>query len=497
MRICYNSERNGKGISMLLANNIKNNIDVRESLIAMKSNVEDLLDVHDNELKEKLIELLSSDDAKIRKNSAILLGYFPDTIAILLKAYTSEKTEYVKEAYLKGIAHQDCNPYLDQLKEIQMQLIHFDHSDAKHIQSQLKILNPLLLKYQTHKRKVIKLKHQPIDVVLTSLPYYQFVLFEPVLHLRYKPVTQGVLVRTESIYELLDIRTYNDMLVPLQNASGLDISLESITDAIKRCNIVEILDKLYDDESFFYFRVEDLMRQKDSILIKKISEKFFEYYPYKLLNTTEDYEIEIVVKEVRKGKVNLYLRLSHLKSNRFTYRKETIANSMQSYVAATLVQLAKPYMVDHAKVIDPFVGCGTLLIERNIIKPAKFSMGIDIYNKGIEAAKKNTKIAGQTIYYVHKDSLRFVNNEMFDEIITDMPTFPQLPDREKLTDLYDRFFERIHRLVKSGGYVFLYTSEISLVRKNLRLQEGYLSLVEHYEIPRGKHMFYFFIMQVK
>ena len=86
---------------------------------------------------------------------------------------------------------------------------------------------------------------------------------------------------------------------------------------------------------------------------------------------------------------------------------------------------------------------------------------------------------------------------MFDEIITDMPTLPQMNDPQLLHELYDRFFARIHRLVKPKGYVFLYTSEISLVRKNLRLQEGYLTLVEHYEIPRGKNMFYFFIMQLK
>ena len=83
------------------------------------------------------------------------------------------------------------------------------------------------------------------------------------------------------------------------------------------------------------------------------------------------------------------------------------------------------------------------------------------------------------------------------EIITDMPTFAQMKDQEQLQNLYDRFFERIRRLVKPGGYVFLYTSEISLVRKNLRLQEGYLSLEEHYEVPRGKNMFYFFIIKVK
>ncbi|MFQ6876044.1 MAG: TRM11 family SAM-dependent methyltransferase, partial [Coprobacillus cateniformis] len=171
--------------------------------------------------------------------------------------------------------------------------------------------------------------------------------------------------------------------------------------------------------------------------------------------------------------------------------------SMQSYVAATMVQLAKPYMIEDAKVLDPFVGTGTLLIERCFAKSAHFVMGIDVYGQGIESARKNAKLAGQNIYFVHKDSLRFVNNEMFDEIITDMPTFAQMKDQEQLQNLYDRFFERIRRLVKPGGYVFLYTSEISLVRKNLRLQEGYLSLEEHYEVPRGKNMFYFFIIKVK
>ena len=124
-------------------------------------------------------------------------------------------------------------------------------------------------------------------------------------------------------------------------------------------------------------------------------------------------------------------------------------------------------------------------------------MGVDIYADGIEMAKKNARNASQSIHFVHKDALRFTNTELFDEIITDMPTIAQMKDEEKLRDLYDRFFARIYRLVKPGGYVFLYTSEISLVRKNLRLQENYLSLEEHYDIPRGKNMFYFFIMKVK
>lgn len=481
---------------MDFVSNIKNNEKIRESLIELKAH-DELKLKNDQELKGKLIDLLNHEDPKIRKNSAILLGHYEDTIDVLLKAYQQEKTEYVKDAYLKGISMQDCHHYLDDLKTIQSRLMHFEDIETKHVQAQLKILNPLILKNQVHKRKIIKLKHEPVDVILTSLPYYQFVLFESVLHLKYKPVTQGVLVRTDSIYDLLNIRPYKEMLIPLRRATKMSLTLDSIMEGLKNCNICEILDVLYDDQSVFYFRVVDSLRYKDPVLVKKVSEKLFELYPQKLLNTTENYDLEVVLKEVRKDQVNAYLKLTHLRSPRFNYRRDVIATSMQPYVAATLVELAKPYMKDDGKVLDPFVGTGTLLIEKNFVKPSKFAMGIDIYGNGIESARKNTKLAGQTIYYVHKDSLRFVNNEMFDEILTDMPTLAQLNDAQQLHDIYDRFFDRIKRLVKPGGYVFLYTSEISLVRKNLRLQEGYLNLIEHYEIPRGKNMFYFFIMKVK
>ena len=249
--------------------------------------------------------------------------------------------------------------------------------------------------------------------------------------------------------------------------------------------------------SVIYYRVVDGMREKNTQLVKQVSQKIFELYPQRLLNVETDYDIQLTLKEVKKGTINIYIQLSHLDNPRFDYRKYVIPTSMNPYVAATLVQLAKPYMKYHGKVLRAFAGVGTLLIEKNKEVPSHFAMGVDIYNDGIEKARKNTRLANQTIYYVHKDALRFSHNEMFDEIITDMPTFAQMKDENALRELYDKFFARIPHLVKAGGYVFLYTSEISLVRKNLRLMEGYLSLEEHYDIPRGKNMFYFFIIKVK
>lgn len=484
-------------VVMNLTENILSDINLRKSLIELrKSFQEDASFELPSQLKDKLVCLLKYEDPKVRKNAAILLGYYQGTIPVLLEAYYHEETEYVKEAYLKGISQQNCHKYLYELKNIQQQLLNTDKVLSKHIQAQLKVLNPIILKYQPHKKKLIKLKHQPIDVILTTLPYYQFVVFEHVLSLLYKPISQGVLVRTDSLYDLQSIRVYKEMLFPI-GASLLNPCIEDITEGLEKCYILSVLEKLYDENSFFYYHVVDELREKNPQLIKQVSQKIFELYPQKLLNSSHNYDIEIVLREVKKGTVNIYLRLSHLSNPRFNYRKNVISNSIHPYVAATLVQIARPYMKDDAKVLDPFVGTGTLLIEKNIVKPSHFSMGVDIYGKAIDMARKNTKIANQTIYYVHKDALRFSNKEMFDEIITDMPTYAQLRDEKQLTDLYDRFFARIHRLVKPGGYVFLYTSEIALVRKNLRLQEGYLSLEEHYEIPRGKNMFYFFIIRLK
>lgn len=483
---------------MEIIDNIKNEQDIRESLIELKFSVDEDLDIQEDlELKDKLIVLLSHEDPKVRKNSAILLGEYDGVGQELLDAYENEEIDYVKEAYLKGIAKQDdIESVAKELSKIHMQLINSD-SSLKHIQAQLRVLNPLILQYKPRKKKIVKLQHEPVDVVLTTLPFYQYVVFEHVLKHRYKPVNQGVLVRTNSLYDLQNIRVYKDMLIPVKGASGLGIDANEISGALEKSQLIYLLETLYDDSNVFYFRVVDNMREKNPELIRKVSENIFKAFPHRLLNVQKDYDIEIVLKEVCRGKINIYLKLTHFKNSRFEYRKETISNSLNPYVAATLVQLAEPYLTKNGKVLDPFVGTGTLLIEKSIVNPSHFAAGIDIYAEAIEKARKNTKLAHQTIYYINKDALRYSNAELFDDIITDMPTFAQMNNERELDLLYERFFKRIPKLVRPGGYVCIYTSEIALVRKNLRLQEGYLSLEEHYDIPRGKNMFYYFIIQVR
>jgi len=479
--------------------NIIKGTDLRNSLITLKNALEDDSRLTNTQLYNALKRALHDEDPKVRKNAAIIIGRYrkSEVRTLLIQGYENETTEFVKEGYLRGLLYQDCKPVIGTLRRFQQDLAE-SGADAKHVQAQLKILNPLILSNTAHKKKVVRLLHNPVDVVLTTLPYYQFTLFEYVLHLKYKPVGQGVLVRTNSLYDLMPIRNYHELIIPLSGCVKMPMDdADVIVEKIKASNLRDILSKLFDTPDSFYYRLTDRTHQKHPKLVSDVIRGLTEAYPGFLLNVLTGHEIEIQLREVVKGTVNAYLTLPCMNNPRFEYRRDIIANAMHPYVAATLMELAKPYMTDNASVLDPFCGSGITLIERCMIKPVRFALGLDIYGRGLEAAKRNTKAANLNIHYINKDALRFVNNELFDEIFTDMPTYAQMRDKEALDRLYERFFKRIVKQVKPGGYVFIYTSEIGQIQKNLRLQSGALTLVEHYDIPRVKNMFYFFIIKVQ
>lgn len=477
-----------------LIENIKKNKDLRTSLIELKSKTKEL---SDKELYISLVKYLNNEDPKVRKNSALLLGMYEDkdVVQVLLKCYLKEQTEYVKEAYLKGCLNHDCFDYLELLENIQKQLLsNQEEENKKHVQAQLKIINQLISNNKKI-RKRINQQHNYVDVVLTTLPYYQYTLMNELKGYMYKAVGQGVLVRTSAILDLLYIRYYDELLIPLSGCSSLDIN-EHIADKIINSSLKQILFHLF-NENLFYFKIVDGLKTKNSSLTKQIADRLSQKCSDYLLNSPHNYEIEIVLKELKKDKVNVYLKIMALDRRRFQYRKEATSFSMKPYIAATLTALAKPYLMNYARVLDPFCGSGTLLIERNVAKHAHFMMGLDIYGKGLDIAKMNSQRAKMNIHYVNRDVLTFTNEEEFDEIFTDMPTLEQVNDNEKLIDLYDKFFNKIRKLVKSGGYAFIYTSELSLVRKNLRLNQRTLELIEHYEILRGRKTYHFFILKVK
>ena len=241
--------------------NILADIDLRQNLIKLKGSMS-AADTLDGPIVEKLCDCLSYEDPKVRKNAALLLGYTKNSMmaSVLLDAYKNEEKDFVKDAYLKGMSHYDCKPYIKELQEIQNELMNSEVVDSKHIKAQLKVLNPMIRSYSYHKKKSIRLLHKEVDVILTTLPYYQYTLFEQVKHLRYKPVGQGVLVRTKAIYDLLGLRNYREMIFPLSGCSGLAQDGHLIGKRIAQSNLVDVLHRY--------------MMQKDvSIIVWLINER--------------------------------------------------------------------------------------------------------------------------------------------------------------------------------------------------------------------------------
>ena len=100
---------------------------------------------------------------------------------------------------------------------------------------------------------------------------------------------------------------------------------------------------------------------------------------------------------------------------------------------------------ENAQVLDPFCGVGTMLIERKYFRSADPLYGVDIYAEGIQKARDNTAVTKmRDPLYCLKTSLTFEHEDLFDELITDMPASAD-------EAFYRTFFKKAETLLKRGA----------------------------------------------
>ena len=155
------------------------------------------------------------------------------------------------------------------------------------------------------------------------------------------------------------------------------------------------------------------------------------------------------------------------KDTRFAYRKESIPASINPVTAASVLRLCLPYMKENARVLDPFCGSGTMLIERALIKKTEALVGIDISAAAIKAACENRMASGRKFALIHGDALYF-GTGIYDEVISNMPFGIRVSGHRLNERLYADFSKRLSELLDHGGYAFLYTLEKRLLRDSLK-----------------------------
>ncbi|BCJ96424.1 hypothetical protein acsn021_39930 [Anaerocolumna cellulosilytica] len=469
---------------------LKEQDNLRESLIQLKaelkvgSNKTALLYYMNNDYNI-FYELLGHEDAKVRKNTALIMGELavPAFLDKLYEAYVGENQMFVKSSYLTGIKKLDYDKYLPDFKIRleELSTVSVEDVNIKHISEEVRILSELILSVEGTKKHTFTGYQVPSKVVLLTNRNHSKITLNQIEHNKAKEFNAGVIVQTTDLRTILAIRTYSELLFMVDGMTTCSTDPIKAAEVLSGDVLLDFLKARHDTGEPFYFRIElkaKLELDKKSSITKKIAVRLEQLTNRKLINSTSNYEFEIRLIENKEGNYNVLIKLYTLKDERFAYRKNVIPTSIQACNAALIAALSKPYLIEDAQILDPFCGVGTVLIERNKLVPANTIYGLDIYEDAIDKAKDNTREAKSIIHYINRDFFDFKHEYLFDEIITNMPRVMGHKEDEEIYVLYRRFFEKAGEHMKNNGILILYTHNREYVRrfcnaKNYKVEEEF------------------------
>ncbi|MBT9779164.1 methyltransferase [Clostridium sp. MCC353] len=450
--------------------------------------------------EERLIGLLQDEDAKVRKNAALLMGELgkKEYLEPLFQAYRAEQQMFVKSSYLIAIKNFDYRNYLEYFKGRLNELseVEAPPENLKHITEEIRQLSSMILTIEGVKSHVFTGSEDVYDIILLTNRNFPEVTMKELLDLepeaKAKIFNAGIMARVTGLDWMDKIRTYQDLLFVVKGMRTCPMDAGQAAEIIVKSQLLDFLARNHNGGLPFYFRVELKSRMeldKRSAFAKKLSSQIERLSDRKLINTTSNYEFEIRLIENKEGGFNILLKLYTLKDRRFSYRKEVVPTSIKAVNAALAVKLTEKYRKEDAQVLDPFCGVGTMLIERHKAVKANTMYGVDIQEEAILKSRKNTEAAGQIIHYINRDFFEFKHEYLFDEIITDLPFSIGRKTEEEIKSLYQSFFASAGHFLKPDGIMVLYSRNGEYVRK-MSVENGF-AVVDVFEISlkEGSYVF--------
>lgn len=458
--------------------------DVRANLIALRA-----------ELKEEknkrafayllggdftaLCGLLKDTDPKVRRNAARILGLLEseDVLPILLGAYEKEETLFVRADYLKAMEMMDCSTYTGYFETqlAKMRAVEYRPEEQKHASEEIRQLQSLILKNGKIRQHRFAGEQAEADVILVTNRCQREVTARQITTGKRSLLAGGVRVRGANLGEILKIRTYSELLFPLETRTLQQDAPEQIG-ALVYAAVLGLAESLYEGDDPYRFRIELKSRiapEKKGNYIRKISDGLEKASEGRLINSVTDYELELRLLEKKDGTFVPMLKCCTIPDRRFTYRKQVVASSIAPVNAALTAELARPWLKEGAQILDPFCGVGTMLVERNWAVPAGAMYGIDIFGEAIEKARTNTAHCNRNLYYINKDFFEFEHEYLFDEVITDMPQVTAAKPKAEIRALYLDFFRKIPEFLKEEAVLVLYATEPQFAQAAMDLTTGF------------------------
>lgn len=451
---------------------------VRENLIQLNQIVKDeaFLDCFLDEYYENeavFMGLLDNEDAKVRKNIIKLLGRVADQVLMepLFEHYLKEETQFLKSDYLSALAEFEYKKYLPELKERWKELS--NQEMTKHSQEEMKQLKKLIWKIEPPKRHTFNgysMENKLLFIVSRGHEADVLKQMEEIPETSGKTIPGGCLVTTKQLEEVCKIRTFQAVLFDFYREAIHSKDGKEIGEKILNAGMTEYIQKRHKEETPFLFRVE-VKGVKDisekNRLAKDLSEYLEKYGKGKMINEPSFYEIEVRVIVGSKGS-RIFLKLTCLPDERFSYRKYVTSSSMHPTKAALAIHYALPYLRADANILDPFCGTGTLLIERSKAMGSRSMYGLDISGQALQAAWENSHRADILLQLVQRNFNDFKHEYLFDEIITDMPRKSGTKTSKEIEYLYHLLFSKSDELLAPEGILMVYTGEPKNMDRELR-----------------------------
>lgn len=500
---------------------LKQGQELRQTLIQIK---ELLRGEGGEEQRVRLIEALDGDfgvfagmlgeeDAKVRKNAALVLGELsaPETMEILWRAYRQEDTRFVRGAYLAALEGFDYSALLPEMQE-ELEKINkttITEENRKHLQEEKMALRKLIQAKES--RRPHRFRHEGItsDLALMANRNHKHVVMEALGGAKKKEFSAGVMVQAKNPEELFEIRTFEEMFFLMPKCRTVPADPAAAAGMLADGGLVGYLKARHEENGNpFSFRIEirgTMPLEKRSSFIRRMAAILEEKTKGDMVNAVSGYEVELRLLENKDGEYNLLLKLFTLKDYRFAYRRRALSVGIRPANAALCIALAagekrvgkhgeeEGFFREYARVLDPFCGSGTMLIERAEYGKVREMFGLDILPGAIEAARENTGLAGKRANYINRDFFTFTREMLFDEIITDMPFLikEQEDKRQELEQLYRDFFGKASTHLAEDGTMVLYTHDRKYVRS---YAAGKFRILKEFEISM-KEGSYLYLMQ--
>ncbi len=455
-------------------------------------------------------EILSNEDVKVRQFGAFCIASLMGDKAtkLLVDAYLKETVEYNKEHLLKAVSaingKYGFERLYDRLEELII-LLNEQHTEShKHYVKEVRQLLGLLRK--DGERRVFTGQKIKSEVILTTNRNFRELTLGEIRGFPKKTFNAGVMVMCDDINAIEIIRTFDEMLFvpPFDEEKYCKIGKDRLvaSEYIKDVLVPFILERMRVPNNKkalpVSFRLDikgEAVQEKEADIQRTLSDLVESQSGYRLINIRNDFDIQLRFVKRKTGSLKPLVKFFTPRDKRFDYKVTDIAAGIKPYLAALICSLCGEYFSADAAVLDPFCGAGTLLVERDRYLKTGFLFGSDIFPAACAAAEKNLFRAGlsERSKIINKDFLTLEHKERFTELITDMPFETEKKTLKDLEEIYSVFFKKSRELLLEGSYLFVYTRNQQLLKK--QIPGNQVKIVKSFEISK-KEGAYLFVLKM-